>query len=662
MAGRAIVTGALTGMLMIGGGGATAAAAPAGGAAGAAKPSLKAFDSCQAFMGHVRRRADAMVGPYGLAGSGSTVLRLKAPELADGAVAAPALAAPSLTPQPGTDFSGTNLQEAGVDEPDIVKTDGRTIFSVTGGRVSAVDVTGPTPRRLGAIELDGITISGMILIGDRLLVIGDGGQPFVGDVITTKIAAPAGEPAPPPRLPPVWTPQTVLVQLDVSDPGRARVVTRMKIDGSLVSARRTGDTVRVVLSSAPTYVALTQPVAGSAEGIRVATRANHRAVARSNASAWLPRMTIRNVAAKRTVRRAAVGCRSVSRPTSFSGLGMVDVLTLDAKDALTLLDSDAILTDANLVYASPTGMYVATTRWAGPDAATAAVAPRGQTLVHKLDTSAPDRTTYRAGGTVPGYLLNQFSLSEHEGVLRAASTEEPVWWTPPRDQTAPSESFVTTLTEREGRLDQIGQVGGIGRGERIYAVRFLGTRGYVVTFRQTDPLYALDLADPTKPVVRGELKIPGFSSYLHPIDANTLIGVGQDADADGRTQGTQVSLFDVSNLDAPTRIAQRTLDTAWSEAESDHHAFLYWGATGTLVLPVQSYGEEGRPTFLGAVGLAVTRQTGITPIARVAHPDQSAPVRRSLVVGDTLYTVSDTGVMASELATLSPKGWVPLPR
>ncbi|MGD9573806.1 MAG: beta-propeller domain-containing protein, partial [Thermoleophilia bacterium] len=391
---------------------------------------------------------------------------------------------------------------------------------------------------------------------------------------------------------------------------------------------------------------------------RAARRANRRAVTTAPAAAWLPRVTVRDAASGRTVRRG-VPCGAVSRPTQNAGLGTITVLTVGVGAGLSLTDTDTILTDGEVVYASPSALYVATPRWA-PQVDGAAAPPRGATQIHKLDTSDPARTDYRASGVVAGYPLNQFSLSEHEGHLRVATTEEPEWWEP-QDAAEPSESRVTVLAQSGGRLVRTGEVRGLGRGERIYSVRFLGDRGYVVTFRQTDPLYALDLSDPAAPVLRGELKIPGFSSYLHPVDDTTLIGVGQAADAQGRTQGTQVSLFDVSDPSRPARIAQRSLDTDWSEAESDHHAFLWWPQSKLLVLPVQAYGGPGRSAFLGAVGLNVDRATGITPIARVAHPGDPdvdwAPVRRSLVVGTTLYTVSDAGIMGSDLGTLAPRGW-----
>jgi len=143
------------------------------------------------------------------------------------------------------------------------------------------------------------------------------------------------------------------------------------------------------------------------------------------------------------------------------------------------------------------------------------------------------------------------------------------------------------------------------------------------------------------------------------VDERHLIGVGQDATEDGRTTGTQVSLFDVADPAAPRRIAQRTLDADWSEAETDHHAVLYWPATRLLVVPVQ----DGGTSFSGAVGLHVAPETGITPIARVGHPGDpaagTASIRRALVVGDTLYSVSDAGLLASDLGTLAPRGWAP---
>ena len=254
---------------------------------------------------------------------------------------------------------------------------------------------------------------------------------------------------------------------------------------------------------------------------------------------------------------------------------------------------------------------------------------------------------------MPGELLSQFALSEEQGVLRAASTAG-------FDDDA--ESLVTTLADRDGRLVQLGQVGGLGRGERIFAVRFLGDVGYVVTFRQVDPLYTVDLADPARPVVRGELKIPGYSAYLHPLGDDLLLGVGQNATDEGRTTGLQLSLFDVSDLANPARLAQLQIGEKYSgsEVEWDHHAFLFWPATGLVVLPVDS------ETFSGAAGFTVSRAGGIAALGQIAHAEGgrtafAPPVRRAVVVGDRLFTISELGAEASTLGGLAETGWVAFP-
>jgi hypothetical protein len=212
----------------------------------------------------------------------------------------------------------------------------------------------------------------------------------------------------------------------------------------------------------------------------------------------------------------------------------------------------------------------------------------------------------------------------------------------------------------------LGRVGGLGRGERVYAVRFAGDVGYVVTFRQVDPLYTIDLSTPSRPAVRGELKLRGYSAYLHPLGDGLLLGIGQDATEEGRVLGTQASLFDVSDPARPTRLDTFTLGGTSSQAESDHHAFLWWPRTRLAVIPVQTYLD--RP-FLGAVGLRV-RRSDIAEVGRVAHPGRpgiepwgspGTPIERSLVVGDTLYTVSAAGVKASSLATFADQGFARLP-
>jgi uncharacterized secreted protein with C-terminal beta-propeller domain len=331
---------------------------------------------------------------------------------------------------------------------------------------------------------------------------------------------------------------------------------------------------------------------------------------------------------------------------------MLTVLTLDLDKGLTPVDSTGVLTDGRIVYASPTSLYVATEPWAvRPEPSTPTEPnPEAATTIHRFDISSATRTSYRGSGTVTGYLLDQWSLSEYDGVLRVVSTMAPSWWGPGDD----AESFLTTLRLGPNGLAQAGRVGGLGRGERVYATRFVGTTAYVVTFKQIDPLQTVDVSDPEHPRVLGELKIPGYSAYLHPVAPDRLLGIGQSVDDLGHPLGTQLSLFDVSNLRTPARIAHTTLGPGWSEAESDHHAFLFWPATGLVVVPFDQR----------AVGYRVTR-SGISYVGRIDQGTKSsgvAPIRRAVVVGDNIFTVSDAGVESSGLATLSPQGWAAFPR
>jgi hypothetical protein len=228
---------------------------------------------------------------------------------------------------------------------------------------------------------------------------------------------------------------------------------------------------------------------------------------------------------------------------------------------------------------------------------------------------------------------------------------------------------VTVLRRQGSTLAPIGRVSGLGQGQRIYSVRFIGDVGYVVTFRQVDPLYTIGLADPTAPKVLGQLELLGYSAYLHPIADDLLLGVGQDATPEGRTKGVQVSLFDVGDPAHPKLLAQHAVGAASSsQVEFDSHAFLYWAPRQLVVLPVQVFdtggGKSSSPGFTGAIALKVDR-SGITETGRVAHDptDGFVPaISRSIVIGDQLLTVSDAGVLASALDGFGRLGWVAFPQ
>ena len=342
-----------------------------------------------------------------------------------------------------------------------------------------------------------------------------------------------------------------------------------------------------------------------------------------------------------------------------------------------MADSEAVVAGGEVLYATPDRVVVATSAWGGQlpvpqplgqpdvtgDAALEVDPPVGTSMrwpgpgathtdLHVFDT---DRTlvTHVVSGRVDGRLVDQFALSIHDGVLRTATTTG--GWD------APTQSSVVALRVEGTDLVEVGRVDGLGPDEDIQSVRFLGDTAHVVTFRRTDPLYVVDLADPTAPRVLGELKIEGFSSYLHPLAGDRLLGVGQDADpATGVTRGLQVSTFDVADRTAPTRDDVHVTPEAWSEAEHDHHALLVT-ADGLVGLPFEQWRPDGT-LRLGALLLRVAGDGTLQELGalEVGQRWEQLP-RRVLLAGGRVVTVADGGVTTWDATALVPTGSVAFP-
>lgn len=674
LAGSAMALSACTG------GGIGGVQPPAGQLAAALR--LVSFDSCDDALAGLKRAAADYVSPYGL--GGGRILEADAalgvPEAATagegGALSAGGDdAGATVTTQ--REYSTTNTHEEGVDEPDLIKTDGRRIVTVTGDTLRVIDAESRTLT--GELELDDhhgdVWYSEqMLLAGDHALVIGYG----MVDIARSGVESFADVEMP-------YVPEgTRLVLVDLS--GDPEIVGTMDLDGAYVDARQVGSTARLVVRSGPridwTYAQWSPTETALREAEALAT--NRQLLERSTIEDWLPRFVATDEAGERSD-GLLVECEDVSHPREYSGTSMLTVVTLDLTGDLRPAGSVTVVADGQTVYGTGESLYIAGYHGGSPMpfepmAAGPLPVPDPGTEIHKFDVSEPGSPQYVASGRVDGWLLNQYSLSEHDGHLRVATTTDP--WTdavPPDDRgVAASESRVSVLAQRGDRLVVVGSVGGLGKGERIYAVRFLGPVGYVVTFRQVDPLYTLDLNDPAAPRVVGELKIPGYSAYLHPVEDDRLLGVGQNADDQGRTQGAQVSLFDVGDAAEPTRLDTYTLPGGWSDAEYDPHAFLYWPADGLVVIPVWAqpafFGEPGTvpDPYSVAGGALVLRLNGdhLTEVGTLSHVRSDAPagyehdssIRRSLVVGATLWTVSSAGALASDLGDLDEQAWVPFAR
>jgi uncharacterized secreted protein with C-terminal beta-propeller domain len=478
--------------------------------------------------------------------------------------------------------------------------------------------------------------------------------------VVTENPVPTMEKMLPPDRPYAPASGTELVLVDLKE---QKEIGSLKTDGFYLDARQIGGTARVVVRSQPrmpwVYPDMTTNEAGS-------LRRNKEILQSEPITSWLPRYELNQNGAKTS--GTLVDCANVSHPAVHSATSMLTVLTFELSGQLGTGQPVSIVADGDTVYGTDRSLYIADDHRLLPELPSKPPVQRPiTTAIHQFDISQAGPPKHVASGDVGGTLLNQYSLSEHDGILRVATTtgtETRCCWRMPTDivpqqqQQPPSESFVTTLRRDGGKLTQVGQVGGLGKGERIYSVRFIGKMGYVVTFRQTDPLYTLDLSDPRQPRVMGELKINGFSAYLHPAGDGKLIGVGQEATDQGRVTGTQVSLFDVSNPASPQRLAQYHLPDSSSEAQFDPHAFLYWPQDGTLVIPVSTHrtNYEVSSRVLRVEGNQL-RETG--KIVEPSSRNHGGGARRTIVIGDQLWSISNAGVQINARNGLAQQAWLP---
>ncbi len=635
--------------------------------------------------------------------------------LDDAAEAGGAEGEPSSEPPASSGgLSETNVQEAGVDEPDFLKTDDQYLYLLHGQKLV---ILAAFPADETAIVSE-TTLQGspsqLLVSGDLAVVFaweavssGGGGDVPVSDAKSDAIA---------------WAPyarQRVTV-LDIADRAAPSVVRSSLIDGALLGARLVGRSVRVLTHFAapvpvvwevdpgvpyPEYPtcyedggAETRPVGEPDDTEPPPEPTPEEGRRRAGVSeedcdaaweAWQEEYAAYEEAYAEAVReasRSAISaltldellahvvtgeddrliseCTSVYRTDSFGGYGLVSVSTIDLDAPGDVLDATTVLGEWGTVYASEEQLYLAMPHYPTWDYASLpeADAPLVWTAIHQFDIGAdPRAAAYVASGEIEGWIYGPFAMDEHDGHLRIATTVDtmidPETW-----ETERSNTFAV-MAPVEDTLEVVGRIDGIAPGEQIMAARLFDDRGYLVTFRQVDPLFALDLRDPENPTITGELEIPGFSQYVHPLGDRYLLTVGTAISEDGEWLGAKLSIFDVSDPAAPALAHEESLGQGSSEAQYDHHALTFVAtgeAEGILALPMSDWSTgDGAATLLL---FDVSGTDGIAPRGEVSHADLYVDdeayycgwrdVRRGVLSQDHVYSVSTAGYKVSRLSDL----------
>ena len=601
-----------------------------------AEAGLTAFDSCDQLLAWYRQQGLRQVGAYGWDGDRPVYYAMED----SAAGSSERSSAPTTTDLAvGSSATGTNTQETGVDEPDRAKTNGTLLVRVVGNSLVLSDVSGDQPKALSSYALpEGMYDAELLLVGDRVVVTATAPVAYGGPVVENW-----GETKRPNFS--RGAESRVLV-LDVSDPAGPSLVSDRTFSGTVLSARQYGDTVRLVTRTPLPSLRFLSP---GDDQDRDHAAAKNRAIVRSSTlEDWLP-----SVSSAGEGRQRLVACDQVLHPRRPSGAGTIAVVGFDV-DTPDDRSTVAVTAGGDTVYSSTARLYVATTEYSsgllrrlGSRITGGPVQPAVRTDVHAFELHGVG-ASYTASGSVRGRLRDRWSMDEYDGHLRLALQTGSAISTDDGASRAGANAIVTFAQDGD-RLVESGRVDGLGKGEEIKAVRWFDDLAVVVTFRQMDPLYTVDLSDPDHPRLMGELKIPGFSGYLHPIGHHRLLGVGIDATSEGRSLGAQVSVFDVSDLAHPVQVDRHAYGAQSNLAAPDDPRGFTWipGADGTGVgwTQVQDYTDGGQSFQLSRIAADASGHLSVSSshlqVTDAWNGGRVLPLPggRVLVVAGTLATI-----------------------
>lgn len=475
-----------------------------------------------------------------------------------------------------SDYSHTNVQVEGVDEADVIKNDDKYIYLIKGSSVRIVEAyPAETMKELVNFSFgdekntENFYPSEMYVDGNTLTVIGSVSHPYIYNTTQTDGAA-SSKMIAPGEYYPSYQNRTKVYIVDVTDHSKPKVQRFVEFDGNYTSSRKVGNTLYMVVHQSPFYGMPYFTMEKRAKDI--------------TANNFLPQM----LDSKNGKDEAIAPCANIMILPKPETPNFLITAAVPLTDLTKEVKRSVIVGNAENIYASKDNLYVAATNWAGgyyqPEGNT------NQTLIYKFGLT-PDSIEYKEEGKVPGTILNQFSMDENNGYFRIATTTDTY-----------STKMNNNLYILDSKMAVAGKIEDIAPGERIYSVRFLGNRAYMVTFKTVDPLFVIDVADPKNPKILGKLKIPGYSNYLHPYDENHLMGFGNEVDesidADKvhsedavyytAVQGMKVGMFDVTDVNNPKEMFKEVIGTSGTTSELlyNHKALLFDKEKGLLAFPV----------------------------------------------------------------------------
>ena len=648
----------------------------------------------------------------------------------------------------GVDFSGTNNQEQGVDEADFVKTDGSFVYMINkgysdygtypSGKLHILDI----PEVGNISYLSNISIEGrpteMLLVDDKAVVYSNvqiysyyEEKHPLDDVVKKERKAPISIDSSKESEDIIMdydyghyyrtTSFTKLTVLDLTNRSSPQISKELYIEGGYQTARESGGTVRMVsygwmeidglktwldFSDYRTYWELDWDSSKREqiwmEVMNETIEYNDKVIDQTPLDDLLPRIYEKsgdNITIHKYTESGDGNCQNFATASDSTGQGITSIMTLDLLEENFSFNADHILSNWATVYASGDVMIMAEDSqsswwfWGEEESNY-----QEMTNLHVFDISNPGQTDYIASGRINGTIQDQFSLSEHDGNIRVCSTtgQWGRWW---MDNPEPmlSHVFVLGLNADKTEYEVIGKVGDIAPDESIWSARFVGDKAYIVTFRNIDPLWTIDLSEPTNPRVIGELKVPGVSTYIHPVGDTHLLTIGIAGDDDGLDWGvTQISFFDVSDFSNPILESSLKLNPApngengWSyshsEATYEHKAFQYWEDDGLLAIPMSTsrwyqdtIEEDGKLYhYHGYEYISKLMLINATPgksleiyNENIDHSSyygsryswDSPDIKRSIFMGggDYIYAISEKAVTAHNVATMEKTGFTELP-